>query len=210
MLFRSIRPEGLSLRRGTDGQLTTYADLTSLSENGWNEIVVDGRGNTYVNSASSIALITTDLLVRKVADGGAFPNGMVITSDNSTLILAESYARRLTAFHIAADGTLSNRHTWADLGDGVPDGICLDERNAVWYADVPNKRCVRVGQGGKVFQTIKVDRGCFACMLGGPEGKTLFIVATHWRGTEKIAEVAEQRTCSVLKTLVLDPHSGRP
>ncbi len=84
-----------------------------------------------------------------MADGVAFPNGMAVTPDNSTLIVAESYGRKLTAFDIEVDGGLSNRRVWADLGDGVPDGICLDAENAVWYADVPNKRCVRVREGGK-------------------------------------------------------------
>ena len=117
----------------------------------------------------TIALVTPDGSARQVADGVAFPNGMAVTPDNSTLIVAESYGRKLTAFDIAADGGLSNRRVWADLGDGVPDGICLDAENAVWYGDVPNKRCVRVREGGEVLQTINLDRGCFACMLGGTE-----------------------------------------
>ena len=115
--------------------------------------------------------------MRQVADGVDFPNGMAVTPDDSTLIVAESYGRRLTAFDIAADGGLSNRRVWADLGDGTPDGICLDAEGAVWYADVPNQRCVRVVEGGEVLQSVDVDRGCFACMLGGPDGATLFIVA---------------------------------
>src|SRR5215468_3280972 len=93
-------------------------------------------------------------------------------SDNSTLIVAESYAKKLSAFDIAQDGQLSNRRVWADLKDGVPDGICMDAENAVSYADVPNKRCVRVREGGEVLQTIALDLGCFACMLGGVGGKT--------------------------------------
>jgi sugar lactone lactonase YvrE len=86
-----------------------------------------------------------------------------------TEIVAESYGKRLTAFDIAADGGLSNRRVWADLGDGVPDGICVDADHAAWYGDVPNKRCVRVREGGEVLQTVSLDRGCFACMLGGVE-----------------------------------------
>jgi sugar lactone lactonase YvrE len=123
---------------------------------------------------------------------------MAITPDNSTLIIAESYGKKLTAFDIASDGSLSNRRVWADLGDGVPDGICIDADAAVWYADVPNKRCVRVREGGDVLQTVTVDRGCFACMLGGAEKRTLFIIATEWRGMDKIAEVAQARTGQVL------------
>ena len=113
---------------------------------------------------------------------------MLVTPDNSTLIVAESYGKRLTAFDIATDGTLADRRVWADLGDGVPDGICLDAEGAVWYADVPNKRCVRVREGGEVLETVNLDRGCFSCALGGPHLKTLFIVATEWRGPQRIAD----------------------
>jgi len=131
-----------------------------------------------------------------VAEGIAFPNGMAVTPDNSTLIVAESYAKRLTAFDIAADGSLSNRRVWADLEGGVPDGICLDADNAVWYGDVPNKRCVRVREGGEVLRTVKLDRGCFACALGGADKRTLFLMAAEWLGPSKIADGA--RTGQVL------------
>src|SRR5215470_7784480 len=164
--------DALLLRKGPDGTLVTYADLSSISR-GLNEIVIDGRGNAYVNGGGFdvmagekfapglIVLVTPDGAVRSVGDGIAFPNGMAVTPDNSTLIIAESYGKKLTAFEIARDGTLSNRRAWADLGDGVPDGICIDAEGVVWYADVPNKRCVRVREGGEVLQTITVDRGCF-------------------------------------------------
>lgn len=189
----------------------TYADLRGLSGGAWNEIVVDGRANIYVNGGPGIiALVGPDGSVRQVANGLAFPNGMAVTLDNSTLIIAESHGKRLTAFDIAADGSLSNRKIWADLGDGVPDGICIDAENAVWYADVPNKRCVRVREGGEVLQTINLDRGCFACMLGGFGRKTLFLIATEWRGMEHIAEVARARTGQVLHVEVSVPGSGYP
>ena len=203
--------EGLLLRSEIDGSLVTHADLRGLAEKGhpWNEIVVDGRGNTYVNNAGfefpggefapgTIALLTPDGSARRVAGGIAFPNGMVVSPDNSTLIVAESYGKRLTAFDIAVDGGLSNRRIWADLGDGVPDGICLDAVGAVWYADVPNKRCVRVREGGEVLQTIDLDRDCFACMLGGVREPALFLVATEWRGLAEMAEVAQARTGVIL------------
>lgn len=186
--------DGRLMRRELDGSLVPHADLSDVAR-GFNEIVVDGRGNIYVNGGGFdlmagaefapgiIALVRADGSVRQVADGIAFGNGMVVTPDNATLIVAESYGKRLTAFDIAADGGLSGRRVWADLGDGVPDGICLDADNAVWYADVPNKRCVRVREGGQVLQTTSLDRGCFACMLGGSDRKTLFLVATEWKGT---------------------------
>lgn len=198
--------EGLLLRREPDGSLVTHADLRVLSDKGWNEIVVDGRGNAYVNGGAGIALLTNDGSLQQVADSIAFANGMVVTPDNSTLIIAESHGKRLSAFSIAADGSLSNRRVWADLGDGVPDGICIDADNAVWYADVPNKRCVRVCEGGEVLQTINLDRGCFACILGGKDKKTLFIIATEWRGMENIPQVARQRTGQVLS--IAAPATG--
>jgi sugar lactone lactonase YvrE len=191
-------PDGLLLRRELDGSLVTHADLGDLSDHSWNEIVVDGRGNAYVNNIGfdfpdgefapgTVAVLTSAGPARQVADGVAFPNGMAVTPDNSTLIVAESYASRLTAFDIAADGSLSSQRVWADLGGGVPDGICLDAEGTVWYADVPNKRCVRVREGGEVLHTIDLDRGCFACMLGGIEGTTLFMVAQEWSGMEGAA-----------------------
>jgi sugar lactone lactonase YvrE len=197
--------------RNPDGSLVTHVDLHNVSNQGWNEIVVDGRGNAYVNGGPGIiALIKADLSARQVADGIAFPNGMAVTPDNTTLIIAESHGKRLTAFDIGADGSLSNRRVWADIGDGVPDGICLDAEGCVWYADVPNKRCVRVREGGEVIQTINLDRGCFACMLGGSNKKTLFMIATEWRGMDKIPEVAKARTGQVLSIEAPAPHVGWP
>ena len=203
--------ESLLLRRERDGSLVTHANLRSISDKGWNEIVVDGRGNIYINGGPGIiALVTPDGSARQVADGIAFPNGMAVMPDNSTLIIAESHGKKLTAFDIKVDGSLSNRRVWADLGGGAPDGICIDADHAVWYADVPNKRCVRVREGGEVLQTVSVDRGCFACMLGGVDKRTLFIVATEWRGMEKIAEVAQARTGRVLTTEAPAPGIGWP
>lgn len=137
-----------------------------------------------------------------------FPNGLVVTPDNSTLIIAESYANRLTAFDIADDGSLANRRVWAQLGEGVPDGLTLDAQNAIWYADVPNQRCVRVQEGGAVLQTIDVDRGCFACVLGGPQNTTLFIVAAKWLGAESMQ--SQERTGQVLAVEVQVPGVGSP
>jgi sugar lactone lactonase YvrE len=208
------------LRREPDGSLVTHADLAGLSGFPWNEIVVDGSDNAYVNNIGfdfspdaqagpgSLALVTADGAARQVADDVAFPNGMVVTADNSTLILAESYANRLTAFDIAPDGNLSNRRVWADLREGVPDGICIDADNAVWYADVPNKRCVRVREGGEVLQMIELDLGCFACMLGGPENRTLFMVAREWSGPASAGD--DSRTGLLLSTEAPAPGVGWP
>lgn len=96
---------------------------------------------------------------------------------------------------------------WADLGEGVPDSICADAENAVWYADVPNKRCVRVREGGEVLQTVELDRGCFACALGGPDGATLFMVVNQRRGP---ANMLQGRDTQVLMTRAPAPRAGRP
>lgn len=191
------------LRQEADGTMTPYANLADLSAYSWNEIVVDRRGNAYLNNIGFdfpegafapgfIALVTPDGVARQVADGVAFPNGMVVTPDNTTLIVAESYGKQLTAFDIAPDGSLANRRVWAGLGDGTPDGICLDAENAIWYADVPNQCCVRVREGGEVLQTIQVDRGCFVCALGGANGRTLFMVANEWDDETDVAEKARK------------------
>src|SRR6266702_3141242 len=158
------------LRMEPDGSMVRHADLGGLAE-GWNEIVVDGRGNIYLNSirfaflsgaqptSGVIALVTPDGSARQVAGDLAFPNGMVITPDNATLIVSESFAGRLSAFDIAADGSLSNRRVWAEgLG---PDGICLDAEGAVWVGtadvrlasgrdDAPRGAVARIREGGAV------------------------------------------------------------
>ena len=212
--------DGLLLRRQPDGSVVTHADLTGLSHHPWNDIVVDGRDNAYVNNIGFdlragekfapgiIAVVGRDGSTRRVADGLWFANGIAVTPDNSTLIVAESYGKRLTGFDIAADGSLSNRRVWADLGDGVPDGICLDAEGAVWYGDVPNKRCVRVREGGEVLQTVELDRGCFACMLGGVDRRTLFMVAREWRGSASMTDDA--RTGRVLTVEAPAPGAGWP
>ncbi len=194
------------LRHEPDGGFTEYAGLAAVADAPWNDIVVDGRGNAYVGSIGSmdggsaagdlIALVTPDGTARQVANGLRFPNGMAVTPDNSTLIVAESNGHRLTAFDVAPDGSLSGQRVWADLGAGAPDGICLDADGAVWYADVPACRCVRVAEGGAVLQTVVVDRGCFACMLGGPDRATLFVLAARWPE----AMDADERTGVLLTT----------
>jgi len=116
----------------------------------------------------------------------------------------------LTAFDIAADGSLSHRRVWAELDGGIPDGICLDAANAIWYGDVPNKRCVRVREGGKVLQTIVLDRGCFACTLGGADKRTLCMMVAEWRGPANITAMAEARTGQVLTMEAPAPGVGWP
>jgi sugar lactone lactonase YvrE len=201
LLVVSVR-EGQLLAAEPGAPLAGFADLASLSSHPWGDMVVDGRGNAYVGNLGFdfpggefapgiLALVTPQGTVRQVADAMSFPNGMVVTPDNKTLIVAETYGHRLTAFDITPDGSLDGRRTWADLPGGFPDGICLDAEGAIWYADVPGKRCARVGEGGQVLQTIELDRGCFACTLGGPDRQTLFIMAAEYppAGGERTGQV---------------------
>lgn len=177
--------DGRLLRVEPDGQLATHAELGELSSGRWNEVAVDGRGNAYVNGGEGVIVrVHAQGAAEVVATELAFPNGMVVTPDGSTLIVAESHASRLTAFDITPeDGTLARRRVWATLGDGVPDGISLDG-GSLWYADVPHQRCVRVAEGGEVLDQVDVDRGCFSCAVS--EDGTLFIVATEWHGFEQM------------------------
>lgn len=205
------------LVRTSDGTLSTYAKLGALSTKPWNDIVSDGRGNTYVNNIGFdfpdgefapglIALVSPDGTVRQVAEGLAFPNGMAVMPDNSTLIVAESYGGVLTAYDIAPDGDLSNRRVWAELDGAAPDGICVDAEGAVWFAEVPGRRCVRVREGGEVLQTITSELGCFACMRGGPHGTTLFVTAAGWPD----AMTPGSHTGEILCAEVSVPHAGWP
>ena len=214
-----VTGEDRLLRRTSDGSFVTHADLSALGEN-WNEVTVDAHGNIYVNDvgfrfgqeqfrSGIIALVTPDGKLRQVADDIAFPNGMVITPDNSTLIIAESWARRLTAFDIEKDGSLSNRRVWAPVSG---DGICLDEEGAIWCSGVAGNQpeCLRVREGGDLLDRIVLDAACFACMLGGEAGKTLFLMTAEWRGIEKMGELFQSQTGQVQSLAVQVPHAGRP
>ena len=210
-----------------DGSRVQHADLSQIAPYGVSEITIDGRGNVYVNTLNfdfadfnevigsgqapgKIALITPDGVAREVADGLAFPNGMVVTPDNGTLIVAESFARRLTAFDIAADGSLSNRRVWADV---TGDGICLDADGAVWTSDVgpgDGGLVLRVREGGEVLDRIELDRSCYANMLGGEDGMTLFMVVAKWFGPDRMDDLIAARTGKILTARVSTAHAGWP
>lgn len=207
-----------------DGRLEQYADLAALTEFGCNDIVVDGRGNAYVNSGNFefaagppegavqpgfVALVTPDGAARVVATDIAFPNGMAVTADNATLVVADSYRHQLVGLTIETDGTLVDRRVWADLGEAAPDGICLDAEDAAWYADVPHECCVRVAEGGEVLDTVPLDRGGFACMLGGADGRSLYVVAAKWPGMAGLRGDAPWHG-QVLRTRVAVPGAGWP
>jgi sugar lactone lactonase YvrE len=184
------------LRREHDGGLVQHADLSGVSDKPWNDIVVDGQGRAYVDNIGfdfpggdfapgCVALVAADGSVRQVAEGLAFPNGMAITPDGRTLIVAESYAEQLTAYDIAPDdGGLGNRRIWAPTPGDHPDGICIDTRGSVWYADVGNRHCVRVDEGGEVLATVEIDRGAFACALSKDGDPRLYVVGQDWGGPE--------------------------
>ena len=207
------------LRQEDDGGLGAFVDLAPICDRPWNEVVVDDRGHTFVSSIGFdmmagedpapgvLAVVTPDGEARLAADDLAFPNGMVVTPDG-TLVVAESHGNRLTAFTVQADGSLSDRRIWADLGELYPDGTCLDAEGAIWCADVPHRTCVRVRPGGEVAETITLDRGCFACALGGEDGRTLFLLATRWDGTEGMG--AGEPSGQLLAVEVDVPAAGHP
>ncbi|HEX4521363.1 MAG TPA: SMP-30/gluconolactonase/LRE family protein [Gaiellaceae bacterium] len=207
-----------------DGALSTYADLSKLSRFGCNEIVVDGRGNAYVNSPNFefsagppsgavqpgfVALVRPDGTADVVAEDIAFPNGMAIDADNCTLVVADSYRHQLVGLDIGPGGDVTGRRIWADLGDAAPDGICLDAEGAVWYADVPHRRCVRVAEGGEQLAEVPLDRGAFACMLGGVSTPQLYIVAARWFGKESL-EGDTSWDGQVIRTGASVPGAGWP
>ncbi len=206
------------LRRELDGSLVAHADLSSVSEKPWNDIVVDACGNAYVNTIGfdfpggepapgSVVLVTPDGAVRLVADDLAFPNGMAITADGETLIVAESYGNRLTAYDIGQTGELARRRTWAELGGDHPDGICVDADGAVWYADVGNQHCVRVREGGEALDTVELDRGAFACILSrGDQQPQLYVACQQWDG----AEPPPEPTGQIVMFPAPVPGAGRP
>ena len=202
-------PRGLLQRQEPDGDLSTVADLTGFGSPPFNELVVDTTGNAYVNGGPGMVLcVAPDGTVREVADGLRWPNGMALVDDGRTLVVADSHAEQLVAFDVQDDGT--PRRVWADL-QYAPDGICADADGAIWVATVPGQRCMRVREGGEIVNTISADRGCFACMLGGEDRRTLFIAAAQWRGMEAAMSQGPGVTGQLLAAPNQPaPHAGRP
>jgi sugar lactone lactonase YvrE len=173
------------------GGLEEVADLSALASFHCNDMVVDPVGRAYIghfgfdllNNAprafAELILVTPDGKARVVAEEMRFPNGTVITPDGTVLIVGETTAGALTAFDITADGSLTNRRTWAQLEAAVPDGICLDADNGVWVASPVSNEALRVEEGGRVTDRIQVETQAFACMLGGEDRKTLFILTAE-------------------------------
>jgi sugar lactone lactonase YvrE len=169
---------------------TVVADLSNLAKFHCNDMVVDKKGRAYIgnfgfdwdNKArfehAEVILVTPDGKARVVADNMSFPNGSVITPDDRTLIVAETFAARLSAFTIEEDGSLSERRVWAQLKSAVADGICLDEEGAIWVAAPGIGKVLRVLEGGKVSHKVKVSTQAYACMLGGPNRTTLYVTTS--------------------------------
>jgi sugar lactone lactonase YvrE len=213
------------LRVEANGAIVTHADLSGLATGHCNDMVVDGRGRAYVGNfgfdieaprdrgvpppPAVLSLVGADGSVSVAAPDLLFPNGTVITPDGRALIIAESIGRRLTAFDVAPDGSLSGRRTWADLS-GVPvapDGICLDAEGAVWAANALSPVAVRVAEGGAVLDEVEFSQACFACMLGGADGRQLY-------GLTAISSIPHEavpaRAGRVEVATVGVPHAGLP
>lgn len=205
------------LMKLVDGKLELHADLSVLCPYEINDMVVDKKGNAYIGNigfdlfkkekfkATNFVLVTAKGEIREVATELAVPNGPVVTPDGKTLIVAESWAKRLSAFDIAADGALSNRRVFADLGDAAPDGICLDAEGAVWVAVFNQDNFIRVLEGGEVTHRVKVvDRFPVACTLGGPDGRTLF--GLTYQGS--IQDIGKGKAASRIEIAEVDVAAG--
>jgi sugar lactone lactonase YvrE len=185
--------------------LTTAVELGDLAPWHCNDMVVDAVGRTYIGNfgfddtqkdavrATLLIMVAPDGTRRVVADDLLFPNGMAISPDGGTLIVGESYGRRLSAFSIAPDGTLLDRRTWAELKDATADGICLDAEGAVWLASPISAECLRVVEGGEVTSRITVETQAIACMLGGPDRRTLFVLTAPLARREKARRLMQGR-----------------
>ena len=207
------------LMRFSGGKLSVEADLGGLATGHCNDMIVDASGRAYVGNfgfdrhageaqrTTCLIRVDTDGSVHKAADDLLFPNGTVITPDGRTMIVGETFAHRLTAFDIAADGTLSNRRPWATIEGCFPDGICLDAEGAIWVSDPFGRRVLRVLEGGKITHSLDLaPRGAYACMLGGADRRTLFVV-TNSKSGPTTAQTLEGR----IETMRVDvPGAGLP
>ncbi len=212
------------LRSDGNGSASVHAELGELCTGNANDMVVDPSGRAYVGNfgfdyeteeprTAVLARVDPDGSVNAAADELVFPNGTVIGDDGATLIVGETFASRYTAFTIESDGSLTNRRTWAQLGDDdnryFPDGCCLDTEGHIWSADARSSRCVRIAPGGEIVDSVSVPDGlrCFACMLGGDDGRTLLLCAAPDSG----AATRQGATDAALFTTTVEvPHGGLP
>jgi sugar lactone lactonase YvrE len=219
----------LVLRRRPDGRVQVHADLGHIAAFHCNDMVVDAKGRAYVgnfgfdldaemgargveavladHATAKLACVSPDGAVSVAAGDMHFPNGSVITPDGKTLIVGETLGACLTAFDIGADGSLAGRRVWADIRPRVPDGICLDADGAIWVANPIAPECALIGEGGVVKETIETGDPCYACMLGGEDGRTLFMLTAT---TSLAHEAALAPKGKLLIATVDTPHAGLP
>ncbi len=217
------------MRRTPDGRLSQHADLSGIATFHCNDMVVDGQGRAYVGNfgfdldaemtarglpaviaqhgTAKLACVWPDGTARAVANDMHFPNGSVVTPDGRTLIVGETLGATLTAFDIAPDGSLSNRREWASTGARVPDGIALDADGNIWIANPVAPECALIERGGRVIEVIETGQPCYACMLGGDDGRTLFMLTA---ATSLAHEAAESPKGKLLVATVDAPHAGYP
>jgi sugar lactone lactonase YvrE len=217
------------LRRTPDGKIALHSDLSGIATGNCNDMVVDAQGRAYVGNfgfdldarmaaraagetltdtpTAKLALVDADGRASVAAEDMHFPNGSVITPDGRTLIVAESMSCELTAFDIGADGRLSNRRLWAATGDASPDGIALDAEGAIWVANPRAHECLRIAEGGKVLEVVDPGDSCFACMLGGDDGRTLFMLTAERTASHQTAATPTGR---VVIAAVDTPRAGFP
>jgi sugar lactone lactonase YvrE len=207
------------LLREEDGRLVEHADLGAHTAGHCNDMVVDAHGNAYVGSfgfdfeggeapaPTNVLLVRPDGSVSIAASDLRFPNGSVITPDGATLIIGESFGAGYEAFSINADATLGERRRWADTPGAAPDGCTLDAEGAIWFADAAGSQVLRVVEGGPVVEAIPTPMPAFACMLGGDDGRTLFILCAPTARPEKVAGRAAG---AIFTTRVESPHAGLP
>lgn len=217
------------LRRAPGGQIAIHADLSHIATFHCNDMVVDAAGGAYVGNfgfnldaeiaargvpdvlanhpTAKLAYVAPDGQSRIAAEDMHFPNGPVITPDGKTLILGETLAGVLTAFDIHPNGDLLNRRVWAPTTPRVPDGICLDAEGAIWVANPIAPECMRIAEGGEVLEVIETGQPCYACMLGGDDGKTLFMLTASSSDHD---EAAKAQTGKILVAAVDSPRAGRP
>lgn len=206
------------LRQETDGRLVEHADLNNIATWHCNDMVVDEHGRAYVGNfgfdthggvepePAALAKVDPDGSVTRAADNLEFPNGTVISPDGKTMVIGETWGRRLTAFDIDNDGNLGNRRIWAEIDPHLPDGICLDAEGAIWVADPRGNCVIRVREGGEITEKIDIGRGAFACMLGGKDGKTLHVCTATGSGPHAQA----RRDGRIESMRVTVPRAGLP
>ena len=227
LLVVSMRALKVLRQEGTG--FVEHADLSGLARHMCNDMVVDGNGRAWVGNfgfdldaglsrrgvASVFAEHPSTNLVRVDPDGSVhlaaremhFPNGTVVTPDGKTLVVGETLASCLTAFDILADGSLANRREWAALGQRAPDGICLDADGNIWVANAVAPECVLIAPGGEVLQVVATSQNCYACMLGGDDGRDLYAV-TALTSHHDVAAV--ERTGKIETARVKTPGAGWP